>query len=116
MLCGQQDLQLAAEMGCMVNIDSMFDCKHIVSASGAAMAKGATRTRVLLRVNPDINPDSKVTSAWTTLCCVAIDRMGCLVCGLRCTRITARATPALSSELTSPTWTKWSKLFKDANL
>ncbi|XP_078429222.1 diaminopimelate decarboxylase 1, chloroplastic-like [Wolffia australiana] len=47
-----EDLVLAAEAGVFVNVDSEFDLENIVTASRLAGKK----VRVLLRINPDVDP------------------------------------------------------------
>lgn len=47
-----EDLVLAAESGVFVNIDSEFDLDNIVSAARLA----GKRVNVLLRINPDVDP------------------------------------------------------------
>lgn len=47
-----EDLVLAAEKGVFVNIDSEFDLENIVTAARIAGKK----VPVLLRINPDVDP------------------------------------------------------------
>jgi diaminopimelate decarboxylase len=47
-----QDLQAALQEGLLLSADSLFDLAHINTAS----AQQNTRARVMLRVNPDIDP------------------------------------------------------------
>lgn len=47
-----EDLVLAAEAGVFVNVDSEFDLENIVTAARLAGKK----VRVLLRINPDVDP------------------------------------------------------------
>lgn len=47
-----EDLVLAAEAGVFVNIDSEFDLENIVAASRISGKK----VNVLLRINPDVDP------------------------------------------------------------
>ena len=47
-----EDLVLAAESSVFVNIDSEFDLENIVSASRIT----GKRVNVLLRINPDVDP------------------------------------------------------------
>lgn len=47
-----EDLVLAAEAGVFVNIDSEFDLENIVAAARIAGKK----VNVLLRINPDVDP------------------------------------------------------------
>jgi len=47
-----EDLVLAAEAGVFVNIDSEFDLENIVAAARIA----GKRVNVLLRINPDVDP------------------------------------------------------------
>ena len=46
------ELELAAEAGCLVNVDSEFDFANIA----AAAKKVGKRVKVLLRINPDVDP------------------------------------------------------------
>lgn len=46
------DLVLAAQAGVFVNIDSEFDLENIVAAARIA----GKRVNVLLRINPDVDP------------------------------------------------------------
>lgn len=46
------DLRFAAEQGCLINVDSEFDLANI---SAAAKAAGKP-VRVMLRINPDVDP------------------------------------------------------------
>jgi len=50
------ELSLAARLGCLVNVDSVFDVQHLVDVCRTAVGddRGA-RLRVLLRLNPDID-------------------------------------------------------------
>ncbi|CAI5498818.1 unnamed protein product [Closterium sp. Naga37s-1] len=48
----QHELELAAEHGCLINIDSEFDLEHVTAA---ATATGKV-VNVLLRINPDVDP------------------------------------------------------------
>lgn len=47
-----EDLVLAAQEGVFVNIDSEFDLENIVAAARIA----GKRVNVLLRINPDVDP------------------------------------------------------------
>ena len=47
-----EDLVLAAEAGVFVNVDSEFDLENIVAAARIAGKK----VNVLLRINPDVDP------------------------------------------------------------
>ena len=47
-----KDLVLAAEAGVFVNVDSEFDLENIVAAARIAGKK----VNVLLRINPDVDP------------------------------------------------------------
>lgn len=47
-----EDLVLAAQEGVFVNIDSEFDLENIVAAARIA----GRRVNVLLRINPDVDP------------------------------------------------------------
>ena len=46
------DLVLAAQEGVFVNVDSEFDLENIVAAARIA----GKRVNVLLRINPDVDP------------------------------------------------------------
>lgn len=46
------ELELAAQAGCLVNVDSEFDFQNIA----AAAKKVGKRVKVLLRINPDVDP------------------------------------------------------------
>lgn len=46
------DLVLAAKEGVFVNIDSEFDLENIIAAAKIAQK----RVNVLLRINPDVDP------------------------------------------------------------
>lgn len=46
------ELELAIECGCLVNIDSEFDLEHIANAA----KKVGKRANVLIRINPDVDP------------------------------------------------------------
>ena len=65
-----EDLVLAAEEGVFVNVDSEFDLDNIVAAARIAGKK----VNVLLRINPDVDP--QVCSSWISLHIV----MDCIVC------------------------------------
>ncbi|KAL0295284.1 UNVERIFIED_CONTAM: Diaminopimelate decarboxylase 2, chloroplastic [Sesamum angustifolium] len=54
------DLILAAEAGVFVNIDSEFDLENIVAAAKIAGKK----VNVLLRINPDVDPQVLRSIAW----------------------------------------------------
>lgn len=47
-----EDLVLAAKAGVFVNVDSEFDLENIVLAARVA----GKRVPVLLRINPDVDP------------------------------------------------------------
>lgn len=47
-----EELRFAAEQGVLVNIDSEFDLENIAAAARAA----GTAVKVLLRINPDVDP------------------------------------------------------------
>lgn len=47
-----EELVLAAEHGVLVNIDSEFDLENITEAARQA----GKRVKVLLRINPDVDP------------------------------------------------------------
>lgn len=47
-----EDLVLAAQEGVFVNVDSEFDLENIVAAARIAGKK----VNVLLRINPDVDP------------------------------------------------------------
>lgn len=46
------ELELAAEVGCLVNVDSEFDFENIA----AAARKVGKKVKVMLRINPDVDP------------------------------------------------------------
>jgi hypothetical protein len=46
------ELELAAQAGCLVNVDSEFDFANIA----AAAKKVGKKVKVLLRINPDVDP------------------------------------------------------------
>ncbi|XP_041354892.1 probable diaminopimelate decarboxylase, chloroplastic isoform X2 [Gigantopelta aegis] len=46
------DVEKAVRLGCLVNVDSDFDCRKI----DAVCQQLGTKTSVLLRVNPDVDP------------------------------------------------------------
>eukprot|EP00177_Eucheuma_denticulatum_P003082 GFKZ01005561.1.p2 GENE.GFKZ01005561.1~~GFKZ01005561.1.p2 ORF type:complete len:521 (-),score=74.54 GFKZ01005561.1:3100-4527(-) len=46
------ELELAVQCGCLVNIDSEFDLEHIAYAA----KKVGKRANVLIRINPDVDP------------------------------------------------------------
>ncbi|KDD76370.1 pyridoxal binding domain of pyridoxal-dependent decarboxylase [Helicosporidium sp. ATCC 50920] len=47
------DLELAARQGCLINVDSEFDLANIREAA----RRSGCRARVLIRINPDIDPE-----------------------------------------------------------
>lgn len=47
-----EDLVLAAQEGVFINVDSEFDLENIVAAARIA----GKRVNVLLRINPDVDP------------------------------------------------------------
>lgn len=47
-----KELELAAKHGVLINIDSEFDLENIVQAA----SKVGTQVKVLLRINPDVDP------------------------------------------------------------
>jgi diaminopimelate decarboxylase len=49
------ELRLAVEQGVLVNVDSEFDLDNIAAAAEAA---GKT-ARVLIRINPDVDPEAR---------------------------------------------------------
>lgn len=55
-----EDLVLAAQEGVFVNIDSEFDLENIVAAARLAGKK----VNVLLRINPDVDPQVLRSIAW----------------------------------------------------
>ena len=65
-----EDLVLAAEAGVFVNVDSEFDLVNIVAAARIAGKK----VNVLLRINPDVDP--QVCNDQT----VILVFMDCIVC------------------------------------
>lgn len=58
------ELELAAEHGVLVNIDSEFDLANI-AAAGKAVGKPV---RTLVRINPDVDP--QVSHCRVAACCV----------------------------------------------
>ena len=46
------ELELAAEHGVLVNVDSEFDLRNIAAAAKAA----DKRVKVLIRINPNVDP------------------------------------------------------------
>ena len=65
-----KELVLAAEAGVFVNVDSEFDLENIVAAARIAGKK----VNVLLRINPDVDP--QVCNDQTVILVV----MDCIVC------------------------------------
>ncbi len=58
------ELELAAEHGVLVNVDSEFDLRNIAAAAKAA----DTRVKVLIRINPNVDPQvSSCMSSHLTL-------------------------------------------------
>ena len=54
---GKQDWRFPVDLGCVLNVDSEFDLKHIAKAAKEIRK----RVRVLVRLNPNIDP-VRVTS------------------------------------------------------
>ena len=55
------ELKMAARLRCLVNVDSLFDVHHLVDACRSVVDDGSgDPVRVLLRLNPDIDPVSKL--------------------------------------------------------
>lgn len=48
------ELELAVRAGCLINIDSEFDLRHIQRA--AETVGGGARARVIIRINPNVDP------------------------------------------------------------
>lgn len=46
------ELELAAQQGALVNVDSEFDLANIAAAARAT----GKRVKVLIRINPDVDP------------------------------------------------------------
>lgn len=59
------ELELAAKHGVLVNIDSEFDLKNIAAAGRAA----GKPVRVLIRINPDVDPQASSTYCWQAQHC-----------------------------------------------
>jgi len=54
------ELQLAARLRCLVNVDSLFDVRRLLDACRTTVTDGSgDRVRILLRLNPHIDPVSK---------------------------------------------------------
>ena len=60
-----EDLKLAAESGVFVNVDSEFDLENIVRAARATGKK----VPVLLRINPDVDPQVWLPSSTPQCTC-----------------------------------------------
>lgn len=58
-----EDLVLAAQVGVFVNVDSEFDLENIVSAARIAGKK----VNVLLRINPDVDPQVCATTVYSNV-------------------------------------------------
>jgi diaminopimelate decarboxylase len=58
-----EELEFAVTCGCLINVDSEFDLEHIVTAAAAVEKKGsagagkAATARVIIRINPDVDPE-----------------------------------------------------------
>jgi diaminopimelate decarboxylase len=51
------DIRAAASSGCMINVDSVFDLQNILSAArGISDSDRSQPVKLLLRLNPDIDP------------------------------------------------------------
>lgn len=61
-----EDLVLAAQEGVFVNIDSEFDLENIVEAARRA----GKRVNVLLRINPDVDPQVCIFSSALLILCL----------------------------------------------
>ena len=57
-----KELELAARHGVMINVDSEFDLENIVQAAEHA----GTPVKVLLRINPDVDPQVDLALYFTT--------------------------------------------------
>ncbi|GAU41405.1 hypothetical protein TSUD_244900 [Trifolium subterraneum] len=66
-----EDLVLAAEAGVFVNIDSEFDLENIVAAARIA----GKRVNVLLRINPDVDPQVDIFRDAATIMVNYIDEI-----------------------------------------
>jgi len=53
------ELRLAVRLQCLVNVDSVFDVRRLLDACRTTDNSGA-QVRVLLRLNPDVDPVSKL--------------------------------------------------------
>lgn len=84
-----EDLVLAAEAGVFVNVDSEFDLENIVAAARIAGKK----VNVLLRINPDVDP--QVCNDQTVILIV----MDCMVC--RACKVVVKRTVFTEFKLTS---------------
>lgn len=54
-----EELELAVEHGVLVNIDSEFDLENISEAA----KKVGKPVRVMLRINPDVDPEVRIASS-----------------------------------------------------
>mgnify|MGYP003745912241 CR=1 FL=1 len=70
-----EDLVLAAEAGVFVNVDSEFDLENIVAAARIAGKK----VNVLLRINPDVDP--QVCNDQTVIL-IVVDCIVCRACNV----------------------------------
>ena len=59
-----EELELAAEYGVLINVDSEFDLRNIVRAG----EKTGKRIKVLLRINPNVDPQVRL------LCSLLIEK------------------------------------------
>lgn len=57
-----EELEFAADQGVLINIDSEFDLENI----SAAARKAGKPVRVLLRINPDVDPEVSITRSKQT--------------------------------------------------
>ena len=53
------ELELAARHGVLVNVDSEFDLHNIAAAARAT----GTQVKVLIRINPDVDPEVRTASS-----------------------------------------------------
>jgi diaminopimelate decarboxylase len=53
------ELELAAQHGVLVNVDSEFDLHNIAAAARAT----GTRVKVLIRINPDVDPQVRIAGS-----------------------------------------------------
>lgn len=70
------DLVLAAEAGVFVNIDSEFDLENIVAAARIS----GNKVNVLLRINPDVDPQVSSSYLGVLLCTILVSRLHYWTC------------------------------------